>query len=135
MLTLDYPQRAALAYVAALALMAIPLAGNVSVNRRRAKVGIMDGGDAKLAQAIRVHGNFSEYAPLAAVLLVAEGVAGASGWAVHATGLAIVAGRLSHAYGLSHSTGYSPGRYVGTLLTFASFAIGALTLLWQAFAG
>ena len=51
-------------YAGILALMLVMLGILVVKNRYRAKVGLFDGGDEQLGQAIRVHGNFAEYLPV-----------------------------------------------------------------------
>ena len=124
--------RAALIYIALLVLGLLPLTFHVIRNRRDAKVGINDGGNKSLAQAIRVHGNYCENVPFALALLLALPLAGAAAWSVHLTGLAMILGRIAHAFGLAQSTGVSPGRVAGMALTWLSLIAGALTLLVQA---
>ena len=115
-------------YAGLIALLAVALAARVVRLRLRHKVGIGDGGIPELARAIRAHGNLIEYAPLVLVLLlIAElGAALPAAW-LHVAGAVIVGGRLLHAWGLSRSAGRSPGRFVGTALTW--FAILALALV------
>lgn len=52
-----------------LGLLLIHLSVRVSKNRQRAKVSIGDGGDEMLANAIRAHGNLTEFAPFFLILL------------------------------------------------------------------
>lgn len=116
-------------YAGVLALLGIALAVNTARTRGRFGVGLGDGGKPELLQAIRMHGNFIENAPLAlAVLLTLELTATAS-WLLHALGGALVIGRILHAWGLSRSAGGSFGRAAGTVLTWTMLGVaGALAL-------
>jgi uncharacterized membrane protein YecN with MAPEG domain len=91
--------------------------------------GIGDGGDRRLARAIRVHGNAVEYVPLALILMLVVELGGAGHALVHGCGIALVAARLAHAFGLARSAGASPGRLIGTTVTFAVIAVLAATAL------
>jgi uncharacterized membrane protein YecN with MAPEG domain len=127
-----YEFRAALFYVALLILGAVVLGIGVSLQRRRAKVSIGDGGDALLRQWIRAHGNYCENAPFGIAALILLPLAGASAWIVHLVGLCLVVGRGAHAQGLTTTSGESPGRMAGTTLTWVGLLVGALALLWHA---
>lgn len=116
-------------YVAMLVLLGLVLTAGVISVRRSQKVGIGDGGNHTLARRIRVHGNFSEQAPLILALLVMLPLLGAREWLVHAVGLTGLVGRILHAIGLGKSIGPSFGRVAGMLLTWASLAIGVVGLL------
>lgn len=59
-------------YTALLAAFYIFLSVRVVRIRRQEKVGIGDGNNVRLRRAIRAHGNFAEYVPLA-VILTASG--------------------------------------------------------------
>lgn len=102
--------------------------------RRAFGVGIGDGGKKELKCAIRAHGNFVEYVPPALVLILLLELAGSSGWLIHGLGSVLIAGRILHAFGLSRSCGYSPGRFYGTLLTW-SVMLAAAALNMASFAG
>ena len=105
-------------YGALLALLGVFLAIYVSNHRRRTHTGLGDGGDAGLQRAVRMFGNFAEYAPLALILIGLLEMNGGSRTMLHVYGAAIVVGRLAHAWGLSTSAGESIGRLAGMLLTF-----------------
>ncbi len=88
-----------------------------------------DGGNEELRRAIRAHGNFVEYVPICLILiLVAQGMA-VSGWIILVAIIALVLGRALHAIGLSGNAGPSPGRLVGTLLTWFVLAGMSVVLL------
>ena len=107
------------------------LALSVSVIRLRWKhqQGIMDGGHRDLARAIRVQGNFTEYVPMALILMFLGEAAAYPAWAIHLLGIALVVARCAHAWGLSQSEKRTPGRAVGVTLTFAVIAAGSLMAL------
>ena len=56
-------------YAGILTLLQIALSINVVRNRARSKVLYSDGGDETLARAMRTHGNFIEYVPMAIILM------------------------------------------------------------------
>ncbi|MDZ3824237.1 MAG: MAPEG family protein [Pseudoxanthomonas sp.] len=121
-------------YAALLALLMLVLAARVVFYRRRARIGIGDGGDRALALRVRVHANFAENIPLALVLLlVLELLATVPLW-LHVFGIGLVLGRVLHAVGLSRTAGTSNGRVLGTVLTWLAIAAMALVLLWQSVA-
>ena len=118
-------------YAAIVALIVVILAIRVTLRRRAIKVGIGNGGDAVLAQRIRVHANAAEYVPLALILLLILELNQTQPLVIHVFGCMLIAGRLLHAYGLSSTPGLSPGRAVGMVLTWAVIAVMALLLIWQ----
>lgn len=120
-------------YVGLCGLMLIGLSIRVIKLRRRHRVGIGDGGQPELARAVRMHGNFVEFAPLALLAVAAVELSGLPGWLVHGLGIALVAGRVLHAWGLSRSTGVSFGRSTGMALTFAVLLIASAVCIAAAF--
>ena len=111
-------------YAAALALVLTVLSVRVIAVRRRLRIAVGDGGDDMLARRIRAHANFTEYVPLALILMLSSEVAGAPAWMLHALGVALVVGRGTHAWSLSaHSI---PGRTIGMTLTFIVLVGGAV---------
>ena len=82
-----------------LILLALP----VSYLRRELGTGLGDGGDPRLARAIRVHANAVEWAIPAILLLLLAELTRASPLLLHACGIAVVVGRVLHAIGLSRS--------------------------------
>ncbi len=121
-------------YAAIAALMVVIFAIRVTLRRRAMQVGIGNGGDAVLAQRIRVHANAAEYLPLALLLLLILELNQTQRMLLHVFGCLLIIGRLLHAYGLSSSPGLTPGRAIGMVLTWAVMALMALLLIWQALA-
>jgi uncharacterized protein len=118
-------------YAALLGLLLIALSATVVLARRRFRVRIGDGNEEGMRQAMRVQANFTEYVPLAVVLLIVAEITGLPIMAVHAAGIVLVASRLIHAWGLSHSPGLTFGRFYGTAGTW--IVITGLSL-WILFA-
>ncbi len=95
--------------------------------RRRLKVAIGAGGEAAIERAARVQANFSEYVPMALILLLlAEIQGGGSPLVLHAIGLALVVGRAAHAFGVSQAAGDYRWRTLGMTLTFFAIIGGGI---------
>ena len=114
--------------------MIVIFAVRVSLRRRAIKVGIGNGGDAVLAQRIRVHANAAEYLPLALILLLILELNQTQPILLHVFGCVLIIGRILHAWGLSSSPGLTPGRAIGMALTWLTIAVMALLLIWQTLA-
>lgn len=122
-------------YAGLAALLLVALSVHIIRLRWRYLVGMGDGGQPVLARAIRVHGNFIEYVPIALILMLLIERAGYAPWVVHALGLALIVGRAAHAWGLGRDDGPSIGRAVGMALTFGTLLIGAALALYSGLAG
>lgn len=119
-------------YAALLALLFIALSVLTIRQRRRANVALGDAGHAGLHRAIRVHANFSEYVPLALLLIYFIETTTALTGLVHALGLGLLIGRLSHAWGVSQQKEDLRFRIAGMMLTFGVIGVAALALLVMA---
>lgn len=118
-------------YAALLGLLLLALSLLVVRVRRRERVGIGHGNHPALESAMRVQGNFTEYVPIALILLLlVESHAPGAGW-LHVLGGMLLVGRLLHAWGLARSPGKSVGRFWGTGLTWLMILLSALISLWQ----
>jgi hypothetical protein len=116
-------------YAALLVALFLALTLRVFAERYRARVMIGTGGDARLERAVRIHGNFSEYVPIFLAALLAAEMCGAAPWALHAAGLAMLAGRALHAAGMWREPDIRPLRATGMLLTLAGLVLaGGLAL-------
>jgi hypothetical protein len=114
-------------------LLMVGLAAGVIRLRRRLRVGVGDGGVPELTRAGRAFGNAAEYIPAALAGIVLVALIGAPGPLVHGLGAALLAGRVSHALGLSRSTGATTARLIGMMLTFGVYIVTAAALLFYAF--
>ncbi|QDP00948.1 MAPEG family protein [Thalassotalea sp. PS06] len=113
-------------YTGILALLHITLSFKVIGLRRRFQVGLGDGENKDLRKAIRVHGNFIEYVPMAMLLFAIFEVNQGSPMLLHAIGGALVTCRFLHAIGVSKTAGTSWQRFVGVLGTFLAILILAV---------
>jgi len=113
-------------YAGLLTVLFIGLSINIIRLRYKYKTGIGDGGNEMLAKAIRVHGNFSEYIPLALLLLGIYEINGASPLWLHILGAVLFIGRVLHAVGLNKSTGTTKQRQIGMISLFIILLILAI---------
>jgi uncharacterized membrane protein YecN with MAPEG domain len=116
-------------YAALLALGYLLLALRVIALRRRYRVAVGDGRKGELRRAIRVHGNFAEYVPLALLLLAFMEWRGAVAPLLHLLGVALLVGRLLHALGVCRENEDLRFRTAGTALTCLTLFSGAAYLL------
>ena len=118
-------------YAGLLAALFLVLSFRTIFHRRAQKVEIGDGGDRELLRRARVHANFAEYVPIALVMMgLAESLA-MPVFGLHILGLALLGGRLVHAYGLSQSPHILPMRVAGMVLTLgviATLTVACLSL-------
>ena len=132
-------------YAAILALYYIRLTFNTIDQRRSNKVSRGNGGNEDLDKAIRAHGNFIEFTPIALLLLFfietkTLGYTGTAGlvWAVsiHAWCLILLVGRYLHAVGMT-AEGKGSFRVRGMVSTIGVIVSSALSLfvlsIWQLF--
>ena len=119
-------------YAALLSVLFLYLSFRVIGRRRAQKVEIGDGADKELLRRMRVHANFAEYAPWVIILTGLAESMKAPGLLLHAIGLALLAGRVAHAYALSQTPHVMPMRVAGMMLTFAAMAGGAILCLAMA---
>jgi uncharacterized protein len=113
-------------YVGLFAILLVLFSLNVSRVRAKLKINLGDNNDPTMLQACRIHGNFAEYVPLALLVIVLVEGAGNAGWVVHLLGLALLLGRILHAWGINQTPGISFGRAAGMGLTYLVLLIGGV---------
>ena len=86
-----------------------------------------DGGHALLHRRMRAQSNFTEYTPIALLLILVLDLAGQDGWLLALTALAFLAGRVLHALGMD-AEGPAKPRMIGMMLTLP------ILLLWAGWA-
>jgi hypothetical protein len=117
-----------LATAASLGLILLVLSARVVMGRQAGRVSIGDGGDPDLLVRIRSHGNFTEYAPLALLLLfLAEQAYGTGGFVV-AMGALLVIARIAHPIGMERPAP-TAWRLIGTAGTLTAIGLLAIGLL------
>ena len=119
-------------YASLAALMFLGLSYRVVQFRRRFSIGLGCGGEEQLECAQRAHGNFVEYVPLTLILLGLTEAQGFPSWWINLAGTTLIVARLLHAWGLSHSSGRSFGRFWGTLVTWLLLLVLAALNLYGA---
>ena len=113
-------------YAGLCALLLIVFAALISRFRMKFRVGLGDGGNAELSRAIRVHGNAIEWMlPMLLLLLIAE-LNHTSHVLLHICGAAFVLARIAHAVGLTRRSGESPGRKLGTVVSWTVIVVLAI---------
>jgi uncharacterized membrane protein YecN with MAPEG domain len=126
-----FPATTAL-YAALLALVYLGLSGWVMGSRVSDNVLLGDGGDASLLKRVRTHANFSEYVPLALILVALLEAGGGGHGLVQGLLLALLVGRILHPIGMFAAPN-TPRQFAcrggGILLTMATIAIAAIALL------
>ena len=118
-------------YASLLAILYIVLSYRVAQRRMRFQVGLGTGQNTELERAVRIHGNFAEYVPFTLLLLAFLEAGGGPAWAVHVAGAGLLVARGLHALGLTQSSGRSPGRFSGVVMTWLiilALAAGNLAL-------
>ncbi|MBM3568873.1 MAG: glutathione S-transferase [Alphaproteobacteria bacterium] len=115
-------------YAGLLGALLVGLAALVSRQRLKGRPTDETSNDA-LNRAVRVHGNATEYVPIALILLGLLEANGAPADWLHVLGGGLFLARIGHAWGLSRHSGRSPGRFVGTVVTWSAILFAALWLI------
>ena len=105
-------------YSGLLGLILVYLSYNVAGHRKSHQVGIGHGDNDDLGRAIRVQANFTEYVPVALILIAVFESNQGSSLITHSAGATLVIARLLHAYGLGKTINVSFGRLSGIILTW-----------------
>ena len=118
-------------YAAILGLVAIFLSFHVIQLRAKSRVSLLDGGNTALKERIRRHGNFTEYVPLALILMGLAEAGGASATWLHVIGGILVVSRLIHPFGIKHDNASAPARIIGASGTQIAMLIAIGLIGWQ----
>ncbi|MFL1468172.1 MAPEG family protein [Marinobacter sp. HN1S83] len=98
----------------------------------RKGMGVTD--DRDFEAAVRAHGNLVEYAPLGLLMLGLAELNGVPGHLVYWAGMALVVGRILHAWGMINGRGGPhKARMAGIALTWLAILMTAVLLLWNVF--
>lgn len=119
-------------YAALLAPLYVLLSVRVIAARRSGRIPVGDGGNAGLLRRMRVQANFAENVPLTLILLALAESLGTDARLLHLLGIALVAGRLSHAFGMSQDREIFAYRVAGIGITFTVMMIAAAACLYGA---
>ncbi|TRW50113.1 glutathione S-transferase [Aliidiomarina halalkaliphila] len=116
-------------FAALLTLLFIVLSIRIIRLRWSNRVGIGWGESKDLEVAVRIHGNFVEYVPLALILLALIEFTGANAMLLYGLGGLLFVARINHAIGLTRSVGPTIYRTIGVLGTFAMLLVSAAYLI------
>jgi uncharacterized membrane protein YecN with MAPEG domain len=111
------------------------LAMRVIRARRLYRVALGTGQHRLVERAVRAHGNFAEYVPMALILLALCETNGLPAWALHVLGVTLIAARGFHAYGIAQEPEVFRWRVLGTSLTFTVIGVAAAAAIGLAAAG
>jgi uncharacterized protein len=123
-------------YVAINALIMLVLGILVTRARVKTQTPIGDGNIAEMAGPLRAHANNTEYVPMALMMMwvICLPAIGGSIWLIHGIGAPLTIGRILHGIGLSRSIGPTPLRLIGMTLTWLSYIVGIVGILYLVFA-
>lgn len=116
-------------YAGLLTLVFVVLSMRTLLLRRRLRIAVGDADHPTMLRAMRVHANFAEYVPLGLLLIYFVETTGAEARLLHSLGVALLAGRLVHAYGVSHVNEKFVFRTAGMGLTLGVLITAAVRLL------
>ena len=118
-------------YAGLMAFMLLVLTIRVVRTRREKKIGILSGGDQEMAQAIRVHGNFTEYVPMVLILMIITELNDIPVLFLHAMGVVLLSSRFIHAIGLNRTVKGGKYRVYGMYATAVLLVSGGgVAVLW-----
>ena len=116
-------------YAALIALIFVILSVRTLLLRRRLGIAIGTGEDLKLTRAMRVHSNFAEYVPIALILIYFLEVGTDTDVWIHVLCVALIGGRLLHAYGVSQIKEDYRFRVAGMMLTLGCIIFASTRLI------
>ncbi len=122
-------------YVGVNIIILLVLAVMVALGRQRHKIVLGEGDNLAFTRVVRAHGNAAEYIPAALVglVLLALFPEATPIWLLHAAGLSLTIGRLTHAIGL-YAGALNLGRVAGIALTWLSYLLIGGGLIYAGFA-
>ena len=117
-------------YIATLGLVFIALTMRAGIYRGKTKIFIGDGNDPEMLRRMRGQANFVETVPIALFLFITMEILGASDMWLHALGLSLVIGRVTHYLGLAQ---LSPPafRIFGMLTTLITILVSSIWVLFN----
>jgi hypothetical protein len=128
LLLVPFPAVALYAAINALIMLALGILVVRARVKTRTEIG--PGDDPRMMGAIRAHGNNTEYVPVALMLMLILLPLQANILVIHAVGGTLTIGRILHAIGLSRNVGTSAPRFLGMILTWISYLIAIVAIVW-----
>ena len=119
-------------FAAVTGLLLLVLSAQVVKYRLKYRKGLGVNEDPEFEAAVRAHATLVEYAPLGLIMLAIAELNGVSGSLIYWTGMALVVGRILHAWGMINGKGGPHwARMIGILLTWLAILVAALLLFWN----
>lgn len=119
-------------FAAVTGLLLLVLSAQVVKYRLKYRQGLGVNDDPEFEAAVRAHANLVEYAPLGLIMLAIAELNGVSSALIYWTGMALVVGRILHAWGMINGKGGPhKARMIGILLTWLAILVAALLLFWN----
>lgn len=120
-------------YAALLAVFFVAMSFYVIITRAKTDILVGDGGNRDMLVAIRRHGNLVEYMPFSLLMMALGELVGLGALWLHVSGVALVAGRLIHPFGVYADKGSLAPRVAGVLATMAAILIPGIYILYASF--
>ncbi|WP_297793353.1 MAPEG family protein [uncultured Marinobacter sp.] len=121
-------------FAAVIGLLLLVLSTHVVRFRLKYQKGMGVTDDRDFEAAVRAHANLVEYAPLGLLMLGLAELNGISGHLIYWVGMALVVGRILHAWGMINGRGGThKARMAGMALTWLAILVTALLLFWNVF--
>ncbi|EON92995.1 hypothetical protein MARLIPOL_06049 [Marinobacter lipolyticus SM19] len=121
-------------FAAVIGLLLLVLSTHVVRYRLKYQKGMGVTDDRDFEAAVRAHANLVEYAPLGLIMLGLAELNGVPGVLVYWSGMALVVGRVLHAWGMINGRGGThKARMAGIALTWLAILVTALLLFWNVF--
>ncbi len=121
-------------FAAALTLLFVVLTFAVIKTRQAAKVGLGDGGNPLVLQAMRRQANFVENVPLTLLLMALAEAGGTGATLLTLCGSALLLARLIHPFGIKVGADAQPARIIGAVVTTLVQLVLAVLLIFHRFA-
>ena len=120
-------------YPAVLAVFYVAMSFYVIITRAKEDTLLGHGDSIPMLVAMRRHGNLAEYMPFTILIMALAEILGLGATWLHVAGIALVAGRLIHPFGVAEKSPLVP-RVTGVLLTFVAMLIPAGSILFTSLA-
>ncbi len=128
--------QAASLYLAFNLILLLVLGWRTAKARLATGIGLGHGDNEDMMRTMRIHANFTEYAPLAMIGLLALAALGAPVMLIHGLGGVFTLARIGHGFGFTAPEGKRPaGRFYGTIFTGLVLIAEAAALLYFVFVG
>ncbi|NWO07848.1 MAG: MAPEG family protein [Alteromonadaceae bacterium] len=119
-------------FAAVTGLLLLVLSAHVVKYRLKYRQGLGVNNDPDFEASVRAHANLIEHAPLGLLMLGLAEINGVPATLIYWSGMALVVGRILHAWGMINGRGGPhKARMIGILLTWLSILVVAILLLWN----